>query len=148
MKNIIKFVYIFIIGGLIGIAIYELLNLVISLNIGEYVRIDSGVIQNIIKAYILSAITGGEFAMTYRIAKNIAKDEYLSLSQKIKQMEINILACVCVISLTICVLLDKITILITLIITYVVVWGIAFGVEYVIDRININKINKIINVKD
>ena len=142
LKNFYKNAVRSISGIFAAISFYEFFNLAISIVIGEYARVDSGILENVIKFYMQCAIFGYGFGWVYVISKNMGENIEMKVVDKVKTIIISSWIIICIVSILSCILANKIKILIPLLIAYSVTWGIALLVTYILDKNEINKINK------
>lgn len=87
MKNFLKILGKSLIGIPIAIFLYELLNLVISIILQQYVRIDGGILQEVIYEYLFYGILGcGLSVMLFYI--NSLKEEKDAIKKTKKVIEV------------------------------------------------------------
>ena len=124
------------------IAFYELFNLIVSIGMGYYVRIEGGTLENIIRNYIEVAVIGFGFGWIRIIFFRIQQDNEMSVVQGIKKIIIYSWIIICLVCITCCVLLGEYKKMMLIIVGYTLAWGFTLFVVYVLDKRMINKINK------
>jgi len=141
ISTIISDAFMALIGVLATIGFIELLNVIISIYMGEYVRIDGGDLSFIVKGYIEVAVLGYGMGWIFIICNRVANDDKKDPVQKTKII-INSTWIISIIIITIYTILtlDLVGALIMIILS-VVLFGGALLLVYLWDRIVINEIN-------
>lgn len=134
IQDLLKSVY----GAFILIGIYEIFNLIISLKIGQYVRIDGGVLDDIINTYFALGLIGIGMALLFIKLEKINKDNDIDTVQKCKTLLIKAWE----ISVAIVILLGNLEDMLIMIPALSTMFGFTLLVLYIIDKKNIKEINR------
>lgn len=131
-----------LVGTFAIIGFMEVLNVIISVVVGQYIRIDEGVLENVINDYIFYGELG--YGITWivicynRIQKDINKD----VVQKTKSLVIQTWIILVIITLIVGILTLNLKLTIFGITSYSAIFGLALLILYLIDKKLINEINK------
>ena len=152
VKGIVKFVSNSInalIGSLSAIGFIEVVNLIISICLGEYVRIDGGSLQKVLEMYMFLGLYGYGYAWIIIFAKKISENKEKDIMQKTKEIIIIIWGILFILNIISGIILSDLLEALRFNLMYSVMFGGALLFLYLYDKIIINKINNKIkeNVK-
>jgi len=128
-------------GSLVIIGTIEVIYLIASLMIGEYVREDGGVLEEVVYNYITYAIFGYGLAWIIILAKKIEKDEKNDVIQKTKNMVLVFEIVSVITTILIGIHTQDLKTTLLMILSFSILFIIAFLVIHLIDKKIINKIN-------
>lgn len=120
----------------------EILNLIISLVIGKYVRIDEGILQNVVEDYITAGLMGFGLALGFFTWSRTIKDENKDTIQKSKSLILYIWVIAVIVTIINGILLADYEMILILTLSYSVMFGVALLAIYIWDKAMIKKINK------
>lgn len=137
-----------LVGAFAMIGFMEVINVIISSMMGQYVRIDGGIIDNIVENYISYGALGYAIAWMLICYNKIIKDDNKDILQKTKSCIIQAWIIATIMTLISGILTLNLEWIIIGIISYFVMFGFSLLVLYIIDKKSINEINKKIKEKD
>jgi len=141
MKNVTLF-FKDAIKALIGIptliGFYEILNIIISITLGEYVRLDEGILQYVIEDAVSAGIMGYGMALGIFSWKRIFNDDKKDEIQKTKSLILYFWIITMIVSVLNGIILSDIKMLLILAVSFTVVFGIAtlaiYLWEYIVNK--------------
>ena len=142
LVNFIKDAINALLGSLVAIGFVEIINLIISIYIGEYVRIDGGNLNKVLEMYIFLGIYGYALACIMIFAKKLSKNNDKDIMQKSKKIIIVVWVTMVVANLISGIVLSDLLEALRLSLMYSVMFGLSLLFLYMYDKIVINKINK------
>ena len=130
-----------LIGVLAAIGFLEIINVIISICIGQYVRMDGGNLEEVLENYITFGLYGYAMAWIFIYCNKISKDENKDIVQKTKKVIIVTWVILLIVDFIYGILLSDFRGALYLNVMYSCMFGLVLLVLYVCDKKEIKEIN-------
>jgi hypothetical protein len=139
-----------LLGSLVAIGFIEVINLIISIYIGEYVRIDGGSLEKVLEMYMFLGLYGYALSCVMIFTKKISKNNDKDIMQKTKEIIIVVWITMFILNIISGIILSELSETLRLNLMYSAMFGGSLLFIYMYDKIVINRINKQIkeNIKE